>query len=69
MNHELHAAALIEKSLRDDGLLRWHSPQYRTAGYHILHSLLGPGAVEPAFFFQPLHGGRAMAGISANTIW
>src|ERR1039458_7290953 len=68
MNYELHAAAFVEESLRDDGLLSWHGPQYRTAGHHVFHSLLGSGTIEPTFLFQPFHGGRAMARIAANAI-
>src|SRR5208282_3445476 len=58
VDHELHAAALVEKSLRDDRLLRWHGPKNGASRDQILDSLLGAGLIESAFLLQPIDGRR-----------
>ena len=58
MNHQLHAAALVEKALGDDGLLRRHRTQHGAALQNVFHCLLGTGVIQPAFLFQPGNGFR-----------
>src|SRR5215469_17735340 len=40
VDHQLHAAALIKKSLRDDLALRWHRSQNRAAFQNVPNDLL-----------------------------
>ena len=53
VDDQLHSAALVEKSLRDDGVLSGNISQHRASLQDVLDRLLGAGIVQPALFFQP----------------
>ncbi len=56
VNHELHAAAFVEKSLGDDGGLRGNRAQHGAPGDDVLDGLLGAGVVEAALALEPVDG-------------
>ena len=51
VDHELHAAALVEEALGDDRLLSWNRSEDCAACDYVFYDLLGAGVVEAAFFF------------------
>ena len=53
MNHQLHAAAFIEKSFRNYGALRWHRSQHCPTLQNIFDDLLRAGIIYAAFFLEP----------------
>src|SRR5580700_6695582 len=53
VNHQLHAAAFVEETFRDDRILRGDRAEDRPAGNDVLHGLLRAGSIESAFFFEP----------------
>ena len=55
MQDELHASALVEETLRDDGLLRRHCAQHRSPFYDVFDQLLRTRIVQTAFGLQPRH--------------
>src|ERR1700722_12160545 len=55
VNDQLHPAALIEESLRDNSVLRWHGSQHRAPGHDVLHDLFGPSIIQSALALQPFH--------------
>ena len=54
VNHQLHAAAFVEKALGDHGGLRGNGAQYGAAGEDVFDDLLGAGIVEAAFALEPV---------------
>ena len=56
MDHQLHAAAFIEKSLGDNRLLRGNRAQNRAPRLNIFHNLLGATLIQAAFLHQPTCG-------------
>ncbi len=59
MDDELHAAALIEEALGDDGGLRGHGAEHGAAHDDVFDGLFGAGAIESAMFNEPRDGGAA----------
>ena len=55
VDHQLHSAALIKESLRDNRLLRRHRAQHHPPLQDVLNRLLGARIIQPAFFLQPRH--------------
>ena len=52
VNHQLHAARFVKKSLRDDGLLRGHYAQNRAPCLNICDGLFRAQAVQSAFVVE-----------------
>src|SRR5688572_2573460 len=53
VQHKLHPTAFVEEAFGNDGFLRGHSAQDRTAFSYISRSLLGSAPVESAIGLQP----------------
>ncbi len=54
---ELHAAAIVEEALGDDGGLGWHGSEDGSAGDDVGDELLGSGGADSALIYKPLCGG------------
>ena len=54
---ELHAAALVEEALGDDGRLGGDGAENGAAGDDVSDELLGSGIADAAFFHEPRDGG------------
>ena len=53
VNHELHAAGLVEKALGYNCMLGRDHAQNRAPSENVFHRLLGGGLIQSALFFQP----------------
>src|SRR5215510_13537830 len=53
MRHQLHSAAFIEESLRDNRLLRRYGTKHGLACQHILDNLLGTTLIQCTFLLEP----------------
>src|SRR5882672_11200158 len=53
VNHQLHSAALVEETFRDNRCLCGNRSQDRPAGNDVLYGLLRAGPIESAFLFEP----------------
>src|SRR6266481_3232463 len=53
MNHQLHAAAFIEKPLRYNCSLSRNVAQNRASRENIFHNLFRSALIQPTFLFQP----------------
>ena len=54
VDHELHAAALVEEAFRDDRVSAGHGAKHRAAGDDVVHELLGSRSIESALGREPL---------------
>src|SRR5438874_2209434 len=61
MEHQLHAAALIEEALSDDGRVSGHGAQQRTADGDVLVRLFSAALIERALALEKFDGFRASA--------
>src|SRR5438270_11739131 len=52
MNHQLHAAAFIEKPLRDNCSLSGNGAQNRASRENIFHNLFRSALIQATFLFQ-----------------
>ena len=66
MNHQLHAAAFIEKSLGNHGVLGGDGAQDGASGDYIFHGLLRGRFIEATFQHEPFHRGTAGGQVTAN---
>src|SRR6185437_10844793 len=65
MDHQLHAATFVKKTLRDDRLLRGDCAQHGASLQNVVNRLLRTRAIETALLLQPgncFHHFRQIAG-------
>src|ERR1700722_14179182 len=53
VNDQLHAAAFIKKSFRNDSLLRGYGTKNRAARDDVLNDLLSAGVIDAALLLKP----------------
>ena len=51
MDDQLHATSFIKEAFGNDGLLCGNGTEHGASLQNIFDCLLGPGIVQPAFFF------------------
>src|SRR5262245_17317785 len=56
MEHELHAAGLVEEAFQDQRLLRRDYPERLSPGLEVLDRLFRAASAQTAFRAQPLDG-------------